>query len=184
MNRFSSVCPAVIVLVVLAAWPWGTLSALPDDREQEIKITADQALRNEKDGMTVYKGNVELSQGSLHISADKITIYRVVEEADRIVAKGRPAEMQQQPDPEKAPIRAQAEIIEYYKDEARVHLKQDAQIEQEGSRVTGETIDYYIDEQLVKAGSNSTREDSRVEVVIPAQAVQKNGADNGATDSQ
>lgn len=165
-------------LLASAAW------ALPEDRDQPIRITADQALRNEKEGYTVYTGNVKMDQGSLRISADKITIYRIVEDADKIVAKGKPAELQQQPDPEKGVIEARAEVIEYYKAEARVLLKHSAYIEQDGSKVTGETIDYYIDEQLVKAGSRRDKDDSRVEVVIPAQATQKSEAASGATDSE
>jgi lipopolysaccharide export system protein LptA len=160
------------------------IAALPDDRQQPIRITADQALRNEKAGYTVYSGNVEMNQGSLQISADKITIFRLIEEGDKIVAKGTPAVMQQQPEPDKGLVTARAGIIEYYKLEARVHLKQDAVIEQDGSKVTGETIDYFIDAQMVKAGSNRNREDSRVEVVIPATNLQESEAERGAANSE
>ena len=184
MNRENACHRGALLLALWGILLTGTAVALPEDRQQPINITADQALRNEKEGLTVYKGNVELQQGSLLITADKITIYRIVEEADKIVAKGQPAQLQQQPEPDKSLVKARAGIIEYYKAEARVHLRHDAQIEQEGSRVTGETIDYFIDEQLIKAGSNRSREDSRVEVVIEAQALQKNEGDSGATDSE
>ncbi len=175
---------STLLLALLTGLLASTSIALPEDSEQPIRITADQALRNEKEGLTVYKGNVELNQGSLHITADRITIYRIVEEADKIVARGSPALLRQKPDPKKGPIEARAQIIEYYKIEARVHLAQDASIEQDGSRVTGETIDYYIDQQLVKAGSNRTEEDSRVEVIIPAQSLQKSEDDSGASESE
>ena len=42
---------------------------LPSDREQPIHISADKALRDEKKGITVYQGNVEMNQGSLRIEA-------------------------------------------------------------------------------------------------------------------
>jgi lipopolysaccharide export system protein LptA len=167
---------------LVLACPWAI--ALPDDSQQPIHITADQALRNEKEGITIYNGHVELEQGSLHITADKITIYSIEEEADKIIAKGKPALLRQQPELEKGLIQARANVIEYYKKEARVHLKQDARIEQDGSLVTGETIDYFIDEQLVKAGSNRTREDSRVQVVIPAQTLQNREDEDGATTGE
>ena len=170
--------------LVLGATLTINVFALPEDREQPIRITADQALRNEKEGFTVYSGNVEMVQGTLHITAKKITIYRIVEEADKIVAKGHPARLQQLPEPEKGLVNARAEIIEYYKDEARVHLKQNARIEQDGSKVTDDTIEYYVNEQLVKAGSNRSKEDSRVVVVIPAQAIQKSEDSSGTTDSE
>ena len=50
--------------------------ALPTDREQPIKITADSAVRNEQTGETRYEGSVELTQGSLHIEADLLTLHQ------------------------------------------------------------------------------------------------------------
>ena len=184
MNELNLKLCSAVLLALFSGLLTTTSVALPEDSEQPIHITADQALRNEKEGLTVYKGNVELEQGSLHITADRITIYRIVEEADKIVARGSPALLRQKPDPNKGPVEARAQIIEYYKIEARVHLARDASIEQDGSRVTGETIDYYIDQQLVKAGSDRTEEDSRVEVIIPAQSLRKSEGDSGASDRE
>ena len=147
--------------------------ALPDDREQPIHISADKAIRDEKQGTTVYSGNVVMAQGSLQIEADRITIYRIVEEADKIVAEGKPAHLQQQPEPGKALMHARAGTIEYYKMEDRVHMRDDARIEQDGAIVRGNTIDYFIEEQLVKADSISDQADNRVEVVIPASATRE-----------
>jgi lipopolysaccharide export system protein LptA len=158
--------------------------ALPDDREQPIRITADQAVRDEKLGFTRYKGNVVMDQGSLHIEAGRVTIYHEGPQADKIVAEGDPARLQQQPDPQKSPVKAQGNIIEYYKSQNRVQLRLNAHIEQDGSIVTGDKIDYYISEQRVKADSDAARGGSRVEVVIPAQATEQTGGDNGATDSE
>jgi lipopolysaccharide export system protein LptA len=148
----------------------GQVIALPDDQEQPIHITADQALRDEKQGMTVYSGNVQMNQGTLRISADKITIYHMKEDLDRVIAEGSPATLQQQPDDEGGLVNARARIITYYKIEDRVHLQQEAHIERDGSIVTGDSIDYLIAEQLVRADSDQEQEGSRVQVVIPPQA--------------
>lgn len=160
------------------------VAALPDDRDQPIRIEADEALRDEKQGFTRYEGNVKMDQGSLHIEADRITVYHDQRQADRIIAEGSPASLQQQPEPDKGLVKAQAGMIEYFKSEDRIRLSQRANIEQEGSIVTGDSIDYYITEQLVRADSDKSREDSRVQVVIPAQAVQGNRDERGETDSE
>lgn len=160
------------------------LAALPDDRDQPIRIEADEALRDEKQGFTRYEGNVKMDQGSLHIEADRITVYHDQREADRIIAEGNPASLQQQPEPDKGLVKAQAGMIEYFKSEDRIRLSQSANIEQDGSIVTGDSIDYYITEQLVRADSDKSREDSRVQVVIPAQAVQGDREERGETDSK
>ena len=146
--------------------------ALPDDREQPIHISADKALRDEKQGVTIYSGNVQMNQGSMHIEADTLTIYHIEAEADKIVAMGRPAKMRQRPDLEKGPVHARALVIEYYQQEEKVHLQDEARIEQDGAIVTGDSIDYFIAQELVKADSDGAREGNRVQVVIPPSVQQ------------
>ncbi|MFT6681990.1 MAG: lipopolysaccharide export system protein LptA [Haliea salexigens] len=160
--------------------------ALPSDREQPIRISADQALRDEREGYTEYTGNVRLQQGSLQIQANKLTIFHRQEAADRIVAEGSPARLQQQPATDKAVIHAAALSIEYFKSQERVKLSREARIEQEGSIVTGNTIDYFMAEQRVKADAGRREDGGRVEVVIPADALDGEGeeAARGATESE
>ena len=160
------------------------VTALPEDRDQPIRIEADEALRDEKQGFTRYKGNVKVGQGTLYIEADEVTVYHIDQEADKIVARGKPARLQQQPEPEKGLVKARAEIIEYYKNDDRVQLLDNASIEQDGSTVTGDSIEYFISEQRVRADSDRSRDGSRVQVVIPAQAIEGRDADSGKTDSE
>jgi lipopolysaccharide export system protein LptA len=174
-------CAAALLLTLLGT---GHAVALPDDQAQPIHITADQALRDEKQGVTVYSGNVHLNQGTLRIDADKLTIYHMSEELDQVIAEGSPATLQQQPDAEGGPVNARAHIITYYRKEDRVHLQREAHIERDGSIVTGDSIDYYITEQLVKADSDQEQEGSRVQVIIPPQATEQDRDNSGTTESE
>ncbi len=175
-----------IGLAVIAVLLASAAQALPSDREQPIRISADQALRDEREGFTEYTGNVRLQQGSLQIQANKLTIFHRQEAADRIVAEGSPARLQQQPATDKAVIHAAALSIEYFKSQERVKLSREARIEQEGSIVTGNTIDYFMAEQRVKADAGRREDGGRVEVVIPADALDGEGeeAARGATESE
>ena len=175
-----------IGLAVIAVLLASAVQALPSDREQPIRISADQALRDEREGYTEYTGNVRLQQGSLQIQANKLTIFHRQEAADRIVAEGSPARLQQQPTTDKAVIHAAALSIEYFKSQERVKLSREARIEQEGSIVTGNTIDYFMAEQRVKADAGRREDGGRVEVVIPADALDGEGeeAARGATESE
>lgn len=179
--RAVSIGIAVIAVLLASA-----VQALPSDREQPIRISADQALRDERAGFTEYTGNVRLQQGSLQIQANKLTIFHRQEAADRIVAEGSPARLQQQPATDKAVIHAAALSIEYFKSQERVKLSREARIEQEGSIVTGNTIDYFMAEQRVKADAGRREDGGRVEVVIPAGALGGDGeeAARGATESE
>jgi lipopolysaccharide export system protein LptA len=173
IRRCESWLRAVCIATVLSClFPAGVL-ALPDDRDQPIHITADTAIRDEKQGFTVYSGNVHMIQGSLDIVADTLTIYHEKAQADKIVAEGKPAKMQQRPAVDEPLVKARAEIIEYYKIEDKVHLKINAHITQDGSSVTGDSIDYFITEQLVKADSQQAPDGKRVQVVIEPKVIQE-----------
>jgi len=175
MRQFSArITQLRIVALIMCLFVCGPAQSLPDDRDQPIRITADTAIRDEKQGFTVYTGNVHMIQGSLDIVADKITIYHETAEADKIVAEGRPAKMKQLPALDEPMIRARAQTIEYYKLEDRVHLKIDAHITRDdGSSVTGDSIDYYIADELIKADSDQSPDGKPVVVVIPPTVVRE-----------
>ncbi len=141
--------------------------ALPGDREQPIHISADKALRDEARGVTVYSGSVHMRQGTMEIEADNITFYHASENADQIVANGKPAKLRQQPQPDKGLVHAEALVIHYFRREDRVRLQTEARIEQDGALVTGDSIDYFIDKQLVEAQADESQEGAKVFVVIP-----------------
>jgi len=186
-RHFSTRSSPARVIALLAGLLWIQLAAaLPEDRDQPIRITADTAIRDEKQGFTVYSGNVHMIQGSLDIVADTITIYHETAEADKIVAEGKPATMQQRPAVDEPMVRARAETIEYYKLEDRVHLQVNAHITRDdGSSVTGDSIDYYIADELVKADSERSPDSKRVQVVIPSKLVreEEDKAADGPTQS-
>lgn len=177
-------CPETLIILALALLALApTARALPGDQEQPIHIEADEALRDENQGFTRYEGNVTLEQGSLEIEADQLTVYHRGEDARRITARGQPALMRQQPEADKGVIIARALRIEYFRQEARVELRDSASIEQEGSTVTGDKIDYFINEKLVRADSDRSNIASRVQVVIPAQALQVSEDPNAPADT-
>ena len=151
---------------LLLAWAVPCSHALERDVEQPLHIVADEVVRDETTGLTTYRGNVQLDQGTIRIEADRITLYRTAGEGDRIVAEGAPAHMQQQPKPDSELMHAQAEIIEYYRAEERVQLRQNARLASDGSTVQGDRIDYFMRRQLVKAVAENGQP-QRVEVVIP-----------------
>jgi lipopolysaccharide export system protein LptA len=149
------------------------VQALQGDAEQAIRIVADEAIRDEKTGLTIYRGNVLMNQGSIRIEADQITIYKIEIEGDKIVAEGTPAHMAQQPEPDSPMMHAWGEVIEYYRTEERMLLLRDAQLEQDGSTVRGDRIDYLIDEQVVKAAADGSNKERRVEVIIPPHKLEE-----------
>lgn len=153
---------------VLALGASAPALALPEDRDQAIFIQSDRAERDERTGTTLYTGDVEIDQGSLHISAERVTIRDSDEQVSEILATGKPAKMHQKPAPEREPVYARALTIQYDVAKEVLTLIEEASVTQEGTTVTGDRIEYFVREQRVKAsgGGASTGQD-RVKVVIP-----------------
>ena len=154
------------------------MQALPGDKDSPIHIEADEAVRDERTGLTLYRGNVRIRQGSLKIMAEQVTLYHINTQADKIVAEGSPAHIEQQRTLESAPMHAEGRIIEYYKEEERVHIREDARLEQDGSTVTSDSIEYFINQELVKATTDDPGTERRVEVVIPPHVVEEESSDD------
>lgn len=172
MKCSKAVSGYIIGLLMVAGSSIAT--ALPEDREQPIRITADSASRFETTGETHYTGNVELTQGSLRINAEQIVVQQQQNGAGVIVATGSPARLKQTPTEQRGPVSASAERIEYRQDLDTVKLVRNARIEQEGAVVTGAIIDYDVSAQQVKASAAASPEGKqRVEVIIPPGALER-----------
>ena len=160
-------CPLVFLSSVVLA--------LPTDRDQPIRISADAAIRDEQAGETRYEGNVVLVQGSLRITAEQLTLEHQDERTDLIVATGNPATLEQTPEADKQPVKAEAKQIEYRRNEDSITLIENARIEQDGAVVMGAVIDYQISAQRVIASSGETArgDNRRVEMIIPPSAMER-----------
>lgn len=146
--------------------------ALPGDSEQPIHITADSAQINERKGIATYTGNVELKQGSLHVTADELTIYTQEGEVAFITAEGKLAHFQQLPEIDAALVQAYARTITYYTDKQKVVLEGEAELKQAEDSFRGERIEYDIVDKVVSAEGDESS--SRVEMVV----YPKTGDDN------
>lgn len=154
-------------IFLLATLCWSTLSyALPNDRQQPIKIESDRAEQNEKKGTTIYEGSVVIRQGSIKINADKVTVFSETDKVDRIVCVGKPAHYQQRPNPEDGLVLASAKTIKYYLVNDKIALLKNASLEQNGTVITGEKIDYDLKAEVVKATSGRNAPE-RIKMVIP-----------------
>lgn len=153
--------------------------ALPDDNQQPINIQSDRATQKSVDGSEIieYFGHVVMTQGSLQINGDHIVIHSKDRKITKIKAQGNPARFQQQSDPQKAPIKARAETIDYQLRDETLTLETDAHINQEGTTVSGNLIEYNVASERVKA-------EERVNMVfIPESEDPQQDPDNSNTTS-
>jgi lipopolysaccharide export system protein LptA len=153
----------LLLLVALAIIPLhGT--ALPADSQQPIHIRADNAEIDNNSKRVIYRGSVQVDQGTLRVTADEMTVEYQDQKVVRIVAIGEPARYQQQLEADDEVVNADASTITYYTQDERVDLKGDASLEQEGSTVTGDFISYDIVDGKIDAAAEG---DNRVQMVLP-----------------
>lgn len=146
--------------------------ALPSDKEQPITIQSDQAERDEIKGTTTYSGRVIMEQGSMEITADKVVIYSERNKVSKVVATGKPATYKQKPAADEAEVKATAKTLEYQVNNATLFLLGKALLKQEGTSLSGDKIEYDVKKSVVRAGgTNTSGDDGRVRMVIPAKSL-------------
>lgn len=144
--------------------------ALASDRDQPIHIRSNSAERDDSKGITIYDGDVEMQQGSMQITANRVVIHNSGKDISLIIATGSPAQYQQTPDQGGQKITAKGLRIEYHLANDQVTLSREASLEQsDGTTLTGETINYDIGSAIVRANSGQGAQD-RIYMVIPPKS--------------
>ena len=117
--------------------------ALSTDRDQPIAIEADRAERDDLKRTTVYRVDVIIEQGSLHIAGDTVTVHFGGEnEVLKMVALGAPAHFRQLPDGDISYRKAWAKRIEYFPEQNLIVLFGEALYEKGGNRVQADRLVY------------------------------------------
>jgi lipopolysaccharide export system protein LptA len=127
------------------------LSALESDRDQPIELTADSVDIDEGKGISIYRGDVDLRQGTIRVLADVITVHLESRRPSKIVAEGRPVKFRQQS--ENGPVRGEALRVEYAIDSEDLVLIGDAVLVQNNDSMRSDRITYDRERAVVKAGA-------------------------------
>lgn len=161
-----------VALMLMPALAWG----LPSDRQKPISIEADHAQMDDREGVTQYKGDAILTQGTLRITGDIITFfYDENKQLTKAVAEGKRATYEQVHQPGENPVRAKALKMEYFADRQEIYLTGDGYVWQNGDEFTGNYIEYDINRNVVSANSNPVTVDGqeqkkgRVHIIIQPQ---------------
>lgn len=142
--------------------------ALESDRKQPLHVSADSASADQKAGRAVYKGDVQVQQGTMKVNANEVTLILGAKNAvQKVIAKGGPARYQQQPEGKNGLVIAEAQNIDYDAAADTITLSGNASLKQDGSSFSGATISYSISRQQVNAKGSG---DNRVKLVFPPAA--------------
>lgn len=126
--------------------------ALPSDKNEIVHINGDSATINYKTGTKTFVGNVNVRQGSTHLTADRlVTKNNQRHEVREAIAYGlqRPAHYWTLPQRGESEVHAYASIIKYYPIVAHVILEKNAVVTQNNNRFQGPRIYFNMNEQTV-----------------------------------
>jgi lipopolysaccharide export system protein LptA len=153
------------------AWIWLTLGlapgfcwALSTDRSQPMSIEADRVELDDGQGVSVYHGNVKVTQGTLILTGETMTVHTKGDEVEKVIMEGEPATYKQRPDNKDKDVRAKALRMEYYTNPEHIILLKEAEVDQEGDRLRSERIEYDVVNDKVNAGTDQPNE--RVHITI------------------
>lgn len=164
----------VAELILLLALP--ASAALQMDTDQPLEIEADAARLDEVEQVTVYTGDVVVTQGSLRMWGDRLTVrYDDEQRIDTATLTGRPARFVQSAREGQPETRGHASRIDYHAQVGRIELIDDAEITQQGRLFSGPKLAYDLNRRVWVAkgapappGAATGRgTGGRVRVVIP-----------------
>lgn len=140
----------------------GTCAALSTDKDQDIEIEADSAELDDRQGVTTYTGNVVVTQGTIRMTGDKMTVhYTKDNNLDTVILTGKPATYRQLPDNSEVYDESEALRMEFYKAKNLIVLIHNAKVKQRDLRFTGERIEYDTENSRIKArGAVTSKQDA------------------------
>jgi lipopolysaccharide export system protein LptA len=166
-----------VSLALCLALAVGDATALSTDSTQPIEIEADFAELDDREGKTIYVGNVIVTQGSIRMTGDKLKVnFSADRELQDVHMEGRPAYFKQTPDGGKEDVEGEALTIEYHAQKNILRLIEKAKLVQGARLFEGDRINYDTEKSIITARAmpratprtdTGTTRGGRVRVIIP-----------------
>jgi lipopolysaccharide export system protein LptA len=159
--------PAMLLSTAVAMTP-----ALAEraDREKEIVIVADKWSGDDANKVTTLQGNVVVTQGTMRITAEKMTVREDAQQNKSYVANGAPVTFRQKRDKVDEYIDGEAQRAEFDDRTDILKLFNRARVKSGANQITGDFISYDMQKELAEASGappgTTPPPNSRVKVII------------------
>jgi lipopolysaccharide export system protein LptA len=152
VNQYGQTVLAIATIIGLVS---SDVHALSTDREEPIVIEAQAAEANNRTQITIYRGDVVITQGTLRITGDTVWIhYNNANAITKAVSEGKPAKFRQLTDGSKDYMTADAERMEYHAEQDLILLLGNARYGEGKDKITAPRIVYNSRQGRVQAGAN------------------------------
>ena len=146
----------------------GPVSAEQADRSKPVNLEADTVTLDDIRKVSVYEGNVILTQGTILLRADRVQATQNDAGLDRVVATGRPVAFRQKLDGQDEFIEGFADRVEYSGVTGQLELIGQARLRRGSDELRGAQISYNANTAFYKVVGqpNAQTPAGRVRAVI------------------
>lgn len=156
------------------------LMALESDRQEPLEVNANSTDGTLGDGVTTLRGNVEIRQGTLHITADEAEVSKIDGRVNSVVFRGEPAFLEQNIE-EQGLVQATARVIEYQVASGLVTLTGAADVKHPQYQISGELLTYDLNIQHFQ-GSSDGNGNGRIHIRLDPEVIDKEAGKSAEND--
>ena len=153
------------------------LSALESDRQEPLEVSANSTDGTLGDGVTTLRGNVDIRQGTLHITADEAEVNKIDGRVNSVTFRGTPASLEQEIE-EQGLVQATANVIDYQVASGLVTLTGNADVKHPQYQISGELLTYDLNVQHFQ-GSGDENGNGRIHILLDPEVINSEGDKKG-----
>ncbi len=157
------------------------LPALESDRQQPLEVKANSTDGTLGDGITTLRGDVDIRQGTLHITADEAEVSKVDGRVNSVTFRGKPAFLEQEIE-EQGLVQATANIIEYQVASGLVTLTGNADVKHPQYQISGDILIYDLNIQHFE-GSGDKNGSGRIHIRLDPEVISDKDKEKDKSDA-
>jgi lipopolysaccharide export system protein LptA len=149
------------------------LMALESDRQEPLEVSANSTDGTLGDGITTLRGNVDIRQGTLRITADEAEVNKIDGRVSSVTFRGQPASLEQEIE-EQGLVKAIANVIDYQVASGLVTLTGNADVTHPQYQISGELLIYDLNIQHFQGSSDETG-NGRIHILMDPEVLNSEG---------
>lgn len=145
------------------------LMALESDRQKPLEVSANSTEGTLGDGVTTLRGNVDIRQGTLRITANEAEVKKVDGRVASVTFRGEPAFLEQDIE-EQGLVQATANVIDYQVASGIVTMTGNADVKHPQYQISGELLTYDLNVQHFQ-GSSDQNGNGRIHILLDPEVI-------------
>jgi len=173
---------AIVCLSLCLLFSCQPLMALESDRQQPLEVNANSTDGTLGDGVTTLRGNVDIQQGTLHITADEAEVKKTDGRVSSVTFRGQPAFLEQEIE-EQGLVQATANVIDYQVASGLVTLTGNADVKHPQYQISGDLLIYDLNIQHFQ-GSGDENGNGRIHIRLDPEVINKDREKQNKKDKE